>query len=55
VLYYLELDSGSVSRGELNLNELDSEGPVPRVFAGSLGISVVAESLRQQVESRYEQ
>jgi hypothetical protein len=31
---------------------MNSEGPVPRVFAGSLGISVVAESLRQQVESR---
>ena len=53
MLYYLELDSGSVSRGELNLSGLETEGqPVPRVFAGSLGISVVAESLKHQVESR---
>ncbi len=53
MLYYLELDSGSVSRGELNLSVLEADGSsLPRVFAGSLGISLVAESLKQQVESR---
>ena len=49
VLYCLELDSGSVSRGELDLGKLESDEPVPRVFSSYLGTSLVAESLRQQV------
>jgi len=36
----------------LDLEKLYSDQPMPRVFASELGISLVAESLRQQVESR---
>jgi len=52
VLYCLELDTGSISKGELDLEKLYSDQPMPKVYASELGISLVAESLRQQVESR---
>jgi len=52
VMYCLELDSGSVSRGELDLGKIDADEPSPKVFSSDLGTSLVAESLRQQVDSR---
>jgi len=51
LLYCLELDRGSVSSGELDIGDVEREG-VCRVFSSTLGTSVVAESLRQQVETR---
>ena len=49
--FCLELDRGSVSSGELDISDVEREG-VCRVFSSTLGTSVVAESLRQQVETR---
>ena len=49
VMYCLELDSGSVSRGELDLGKIEAEESVPKVFSSDLGTSLLAESLRQQV------
>jgi hypothetical protein len=51
LLCCLELDRGSVSSGELDISDVEREG-VCRVFSSTLGTSVVAESLRQQVETR---
>ena len=52
ILYCLELDSGSVSRGELDLSRIETYEPSPKLFSSELGTSLVAESLRQQAESR---
>ena len=52
ILYCLELDSGSVSRGELDLSKIETDEPSPKLFSSELGTSLVAESLRQQAESR---
>ena len=52
LLYCLELDRGSVSSGELDISSVEREGGATRVFSSDLGVSLVAESLRQQVESR---
>ena len=51
LLYCLELDRGSVSSGALDISLVEREGR-PRVFSSSLGVSLVAETLRQQVETR---
>jgi len=51
LLYCLELDRGSVSSGELDITDVERDG-ICRVFSSALGTSVVAESLRQQVETR---
>ena len=53
VMYCLELDSGSVSRGELDLGKIDADEPSPKVFSSDLGTSLVAESLRQQAMVQY--
>ena len=46
-----ELDRGRVISGVLNITDVEREG-VCRVFSSTMGISVEAERLRQQVETR---
>ena len=52
LLYCLELDRGSVSSGELDISMVERDGGPPKVFSSDLGVSIVAESLRQQVDTR---
>ena len=51
LLYCLELDRGSVSSGELDISDVERDD-VCRVFSSDLGTSIVAESLKQQIETR---
>ena len=53
LLYCLELDRGSVSSGELDISLVERD-TAPRVFSSDLGVSLVAASLRQQVDTRLE-
>jgi len=53
LLYCLELDRGSVSSGELDISAVHREGECT-VYSSKLGVSIVAGSLRQQVETKLE-
>ena len=53
LLYCLELDRGIVSHSEFDPNvEFEANDPRSRLFASSKGRSVLAESLKQVVQSR---
>ena len=51
LLYCLELDSGSVSSGELDISSVMRDGE-SSVYSSQLGVSMVAASLRQQVDTK---
>ena len=54
LLYCLELDRGIVSHSDFDPNaEFDMNDPRERLFASAHGRSVIAESLKQVVQSRY--
>ena len=53
LLYCLELDRGSVSSGELDIGAMARDGECS-VYSSKLGVSVVAASLRQQVDTKLE-
>ena len=53
LLYCLELDRGIVSHSEFDPNaEFEANDPRGRLFASSKGRSIIAESLKQVVQSR---
>lgn len=54
LLYCLELDRGIVSHSEFDPNsQLDIDDPRTRLFASSKGRSIVTETLKQVIQSRY--
>ena len=54
LLYCLELDRGIVSHSEFDPNaEFEANDPRGRLFASSKGRSIIAESLKQVVQSRW--